>query len=127
MNDVAQQARGIRYREMGRIHAGRAAKAIMPLTGLCLSAAEQEAIALEIARLLETVYTGATDLEPNDMQMAAAAAGKTEISDADMLMFAARLKVLGSVSYRQGKAIAQQVGGAPLLAGEAEKKQITGE
>jgi len=109
MSDLAQRARAIRYRELCRIHAGRAAKTIAPLTGLCLSDIEQRAIADEFARLLETIYTKATELEPNDMQLAAAAAGRTEITDADMLMFAARLKALGQVKYQTGRAIAQEV------------------
>src|SRR5947209_148809 len=90
--EVRRLAIGIRCREMGQIVASRAGKELWASSStLLLSQAERDIIAKHIANLLIEITTGATTLEPNKIQMQAAAAGKTEVTEADMQMFAARL------------------------------------
>ena len=98
--DLRTKAAAIRYREMGSIHAEKIAQKIRHEC-LTLTKREKEIIRDQIALLLMEVFKGQTILEPNPFQQGAAAAGKEEITDADMLMFAAKMEMAQKMLGRQ--------------------------
>ena len=80
----------LRCRALARVHVKEIARQFRVLC-LTLMSAEQELAVKQIAVLLVEIAEGRTSLEPNDVQKAAAAAGREDITEADMLMFAARV------------------------------------
>lgn len=117
--DLRTKAARLRAREIGEIHAKAIAK---KLNKECLVLTDKEMVVVRdhIASLLMEVFTGATTLEPNHFQTGAAMVGKEEVTEADMLMFTAKMdwaqKFCGRMLFcQEAKEVAMHViTGSPM-------------
>ena len=102
MSEKHYPGAALRFREIGKIHSGIIAKKLsLSPSCLTLTKPEQVIVGDQIAALLMEVYKGATTLEPNEMQKSAAEAGREEITEADMLMFAVKVQMAEKLAGRQ--------------------------
>ena len=92
----------IRCKALIGVHVERLAKRLAASKSCLVLYSEEKAIIVnQMILLLMEIYEGKTTLEPNHFQRAAAEAGKEDVTEADMLMFAAKLDMLQRMVGRQ--------------------------
>ena len=101
-NETDIAAAKVRCQALAAVHVEKAAKLLLASSS-CLKLTRKETAIVrdQIAVLLLEIFEGKTTLEPNPFQRAAAECGREEVTEADMLMFAAKLQIAERMVGRQ--------------------------